>query len=101
MTSTGCLKRNFPPLDLRIVRVKVVSLGNISKGSQGTRLLCVFIILHMRCLLGTVGSPRHRLVLCFQYIQHRAALTAALLLFVIVVIYLEEKPVSAWETALL
>lgn len=55
----------------------------------------------MRCLLGTVGSPRHRLVLCFQYIQHRAALTAALLLFVIVVIYLEEKLVSAWETALL
>lgn len=30
MTSAGCLKRNFPPLDLRIVRVKVVSLGNIS-----------------------------------------------------------------------
>lgn len=31
MTSAGCLKRNFPLLDLKIVRVKVVSVGNISK----------------------------------------------------------------------
>ena len=31
MTSAGCLKRNFPPLDLKIVRVrKVVSPGKIS-----------------------------------------------------------------------
>lgn len=78
-----------------------MSLGNISKGSQGTHLLGVFIILHMRRLLGTVGSPRHSLGLCLRYIQHRAALTAALLLFVVVVTYLEQKPVSARETALL
>lgn len=47
----------------------------------------------MRHLLGTMGSPRHR--------DSLTAVTAALLLFAILVIYLEQKPVSAWETALL